>query len=452
MHSLIRISQNRGEERSGRLKIEEIAILGLFLTVTLDNLGLVGGTSMVGKDVTLAKLATVTALGVVIARALIMKRENLFRMAFANVTSFFMWAFIVISLLSVINSTNPNTVSYAPGSLFLIFRRLNLVLLYYAVIWIVRDRKMMKYAMLALVLGGIPTCLAGVYEMATKEQFLDRLPTGREALVQARTGAVRVQGLESDADVHAVFLLLGTAFLFYFFYRSSSWKRVAYSGLLLLYLVNIVSTGSRGAWIGLALVLGVYFVLLDDPRKWKIFGMGAVLALLTFAFLSLNPNIIILDKITGDVSPSTDLRLGWMRMAWEMVKDHPFLGIGTGDYLNCYHRYSHVASSSLPLQPLDIPNGYMKVWAENGTIGVVIFLLMLLSPVFEAWTALKKKAGRDEKLLGVAALSAYGAILWVLVVFPVIDGKYMWLAIALLVAYGNMLNRPIGTLAPAGTA
>ena len=434
-------SRGKVRQQTAGLKLEEIAIIVLFLTVTLDNLNLTGHASMTGTDITPAKLATLVALGFWIGRGLLTKDPRLFSTIFNNPTSFFIGAFIAISMLSIINVTYQQPVPGAPSPWVLVARRVSYFLLYCVVISVVRNRKVLEYALLALVIGGIATCLAGTYEMITGEQFLKAIPTGREVLVTTKIGAVRVQGLESDADVQATFLVFGLAFLLYFFYRSASWQKMGFFILVILYVANIIATGARGAWVGLGLILLLYFLLLNDPRKWKVFGISCLLALVVFVALTLNPNTITLEKLKLGVSPATQQRVGWILMGWEMVKDHPFLGIGTAGFPNSWYRYFPVASSMLPNRPLDCVNGYMKVWAENGTIGLLIFLLLLFSVLFEVWSVSRRIPQADGKTLGIAVLIAYAAILWTLAVFPVLDGKYMWLSIGLCIAYSNIFRQ-----------
>jgi O-antigen ligase len=344
----------------------------------------------------------------------------------------------------VINAPEHPFVPGAPSAWLLIARRVNYFILYYVIISVISNRKLLEYALLALVLGGIATCLAGIYEIITAEQFLKAIPTGRDILVTTKLGSVRVQGLESDADVHATFLLVGLAFLFYFLYWAFSWKTVGLSILAILYVANIIATGSRGAWLGLILVFLVCFLFLKDPRKWRVFVAGCILVVVIFGALTFNPNTITVEKLQQGVSPSTKIRYGLLLMGWEMVKDYPFLGIGTGGFPNNYHHYFPAVSSLVRNRPWDCLNGYMKVWAENGTMGLLIFLTMLFFVFFEAWSVFFTVPQASAKTLGISLLAGYAVILWLLAVFPVLDGKYMWLSISLCIAYSNIIRQETG--------
>ena len=60
-----------------------------------------------------------------------------------------------------------------------------------------------------ILLGGLATCFAGLYELYTGELFLGETLGGRTALMQASDGGIRTQGLETDPDVQSTFLLFG---------------------------------------------------------------------------------------------------------------------------------------------------------------------------------------------------------------------------------------------------
>jgi hypothetical protein len=42
------------------------------------------------------------------------------------------------------------------------------------------------------------------------------------------------------------------------------------------------------------------------------------------------------------------------------------------------------------------------------------------------------------KMLGVSLLILYACMLWILMVFPAMDSKYLWLPVGLAVAYSNL--------------
>jgi O-antigen ligase len=446
-----RTTLSRPARVADRLRLEELALVLLFVTISYDNLNLVGmATSGGGIDVTLAKLFTLLALGLWAGRALLVRDQRLVGVLGQNTTSYFVFAFLAISAISNVSVAGLEIVPGAPGPWTLFLRRVMLVMFYFLLVAVIRNRRIMDYAILGYVIGGLLDCYAGSYEMITGEQFLDALPWGRSELIQTAGGAVRVQGIESDADVHATFLLLGVAFIPYLWHRAvGAWK----AGVVLLgalYVVNLIGAGAKGGWAGLVFALGIYLVLAEDRHKWRIVGLAGAAGLVAFIVLSFNTNLLVgLEKIFGH-SYSNSIRVGLIRMAWEMVKDNPILGAGTGAFGFEYHRYYVFASNLVPNRPWPPCNAYMQVWAENGTIGLAIFLLLFGTTLLELWTAMRNAADPLTRMLGVTLFILFVCTAWVIAIFPIMDSKYMWMGLGLAVAYANLPETQPRARGPAG--
>ncbi len=421
-------------------KLEELALLLFFFVLTYDNLNLIGAASGgAQKHLTIAKLATMVAVGAWVFRGLLTKDPRLLGILIGNPSSLLIWAFLGISVLSNINVSHTDAVYGAPGPWALVARRVNLIGLYCATIAIIRSRRMLTCVVLAYVLGGLVTCYAGFYEMYYAEMFLDEIPGGRTELARVATGEVRVQGLETDVDLQATFLLLGIAMLPFLWHCARRWGKVAVLLLGMVYLINIIATGAKGGWIGVVLVLFVHLILVKDPRKWKWAAAATLCGVVTFTALTFNSNIVTIDKLLRRTEKHADtLRVGLSRMSWAMVKDHPIIGGGTGAFANEYLRYFPKVDAHVPNLPYPQLNGYLQVWGENGTVGLAILLLLCGSVFAELFGALGRATDSRTRMLGIGIMAVYLSVLWVIVVFPVMDGKYMWLGLGLAVAYSNL--------------
>lgn len=84
------------------------------------------------------------------------------------------------------------------------------------------------------------------------------------------------------------------------------------------------------------------------------------------------------DQVTEVTSIGT--RILYYQTAWELIKDRPVFGYGTGSY---GHHYTAIVSERYKDwrgEPGSDPhNQYLYVWAENGAIGVVVFLGFLFA-------------------------------------------------------------------------
>jgi O-antigen ligase len=63
-------------------------------------------------------------------------------------------------------------------------------------------------------------------------------------------------------------------------------------------------------------------------------------------------------------------------MTWEMIKDHPFAGVGFGSYWIAITRYHH---GSGELTPQQAHNDYLELFASGGAVGCALALWLLVA-------------------------------------------------------------------------
>lgn len=147
---------------------------------------------------------------------------------------------------------------------------------------------------------------------------------------------------------------------------------------------------SRGAWLGLAISLGV-MALAWSPRARKLLIplVGVVVLVVGLAMLGLlPPNLATrITSVTNNfgifdvrnVPPTSENfavveRMAHWQAGWEMFRDHPFLGVAPGNYPAVYEDY-YIPPWREPLGHAH--NYYLNMAAETGVPGLLAFLLML---------------------------------------------------------------------------
>ena len=154
---------------------------------------------------------------------------------------------------------------------------------------------------------------------------------------------------------------------------------------------GVFASFSRGAWLGMGLA-GVVMLAVASPRSRRLL-LPAAAGLLLLALLGtagLLPTVIAdrlgvvaeyfgpFDVRRVDVTPenwSVVERMAHWQAAWYMFLEHPWLGIGPGNYAAVYDRYY------LPgwIEPLGhAHNYYLNLAAETGLFGVLGFVLTLV--------------------------------------------------------------------------
>ncbi|MDH7505592.1 MAG: O-antigen ligase family protein [Candidatus Acetothermia bacterium] len=171
----------------------------------------------------------------------------------------------------------------------------------------------------------------------------------------------------------------------------------------------IMAIASRAVWIGLA--IGAIFLLAGAlrlkllrlelvRRSWRwIVGLIGLMAVITALFLFPNP-LNLSGTIFGRVATGVEALAGpyvryydWW-VTWEMIKAHPIIGIGLGDFKLEFLDYK-AAFLETPrgarykdiyiAQALQAHNDYLQMWAELGTLGAVVIGALIFLVFFSGW-------------------------------------------------------------------
>jgi len=168
----------------------------------------------------------------------------------------------------------------------------------------------------------------------------------------------------------------------------------------------LVFTASRTAWASLILILVVMIVILSRKKMGIFFrrrlsrGHGKRIVVVTLIFLL----VFIITLV--HLASKADLEVGkrgsyyevllsmlkfsnfvdrelahkmhfFWKPGWQMVKDHPVFGAGIGSYYWLLRVYLAFPPES-PIYD-NAHNYFLQIWAELGTVGLVSFLLILVT-------------------------------------------------------------------------
>ncbi len=150
------------------------------------------------------------------------------------------------------------------------------------------------------------------------------------------------------------------------------------TGILAIYLA-----GSRSAIGGFAIALT--FVFIVAGKVYRIYG--SILCVLGFLILSsVNLNIGVFKR-ADNLSEDYKFRHSIWAKAYEISNEHPYLGIGYGNYQDYTMRHvqdQYLIIGDNELIYFDQPeNGYLKILVEVGFIGFGIFVLFIIVPIFK---------------------------------------------------------------------
>lgn len=151
--------------------------------------------------------------------------------------------------------------------------------------------------------------------------------------------------------------------------------------VILVGLVTLAYTLSRGAWIGVCLA-GI-LLLAFGLRKKVILPLHVVLGLIAVSVMVILLNLImegaLFRRLTGYDGGSAQTRIPLMRGALAVVADHPLFGSGLNNYAGTIQLYDSSGEftqfGTLPV----VHNVFLLFAAETGLLGLGAFLWFLIA-------------------------------------------------------------------------
>ncbi len=255
-----------------------------------------------------------------------------------------------------------------------------------------RDRRIILWA---LVIAGVGSSLYGFYQYVNPSIMYDTFKTS--ATIQ-----VRIYSTFDNPNFFSEFLLLticGSIALFGLYWKRSRAACATIVGALLIQLLALFLTYTRGSLIALAagLVVGV---LVFRPK------LLAPLAALIVVVGALPP---VFSRMMGVFSGdgSTMFRIGLWKAALTAIAQKPLFGGGLGDFLQIYQgvvlRHPELYQGVTQFEP---HNSYLQIAAETGVIGGVLFFCAVASLVWAGLRLSRRLKGERRLLFQCAALLA----------------------------------------------
>ncbi len=241
-----------------------------------------------------------------------------------------------------------------------------------------------------LGLGAAVVAGWGIFQAVTGAQLI------------AAEGVLRVRGPYGSPNNLALYLdhvlpiLLAIALL-----ADQRNRRLAAGGLSLIVLTGLVLTFSRGA-LFLGLPAALLFLGFAAGGRWR----WIALLLVAGGLLLLLP-LFRTERFAGllDMQGGTSFfRLQLWRGAWNMILDHPWLGVGLDNFLYAY-RTRYVLPAGWQELNLSHPhNILLDFWTRLGLLGMIAGVWLFGTAFWQGWRAQRRLTGdRLALLLGLLA-------------------------------------------------
>jgi len=353
--------------------------------------------------------------------------------------------FLAITFISLINARYFENEAFQELSL-----RVKMLILYFLIFAIIKDRRSLKAAIFVFIIGSIFTTGVGLYELATGKSFFaesyrygyisQKMATGLAQTTYG--GAGRVQGLYSDPGfhAHAIVIFFGLTIPWLFYARSKKIKILA-SILITCYAMNVIGTGARVGWVSLAFSFLIFLLVIKHRYKYVVGPISILLVILIFLALFRTTDAPTFERLQYGKDKSFSWRLDTYRQGIEMVRDHPLLGVGTGNYLAEYHNYLSETPNLSRYFMGWLHNSYLQIWAENGTIGLGVFLIFFLTIFFGLLTAYLNAVDVEMKALSLGLLTAFSGYAVEFSGVPILGQEPGWIILGLSAAFISIFRK-----------
>jgi probable O-glycosylation ligase (exosortase A-associated) len=320
-------------------------LLGIALNVTSASAIFLGGFYMV-----------VVALTMVSWVLRLLSTEPTFAYAPQNR---FVYAFSAILILSLISSAHPE-LSFQSLEVYL-----KVVLFYFLLVNIANTPQFIRATVWVIILSALSVSLYGLYQFLSAPPVmgvLNRIVSTREdpnnlalTLVSVIPLTVALVTIEKRRMLKAIAALTGIVVFF-----------------------TVPLTLSRGGFLALIAIV----VLVVAKMKRKKFALLILVLMIGLSLFILPATVWERAGTVGisSMEASARMRMQLLKGGLEMFSDHPFLGVGIGNFIAHSFQYSGL------VPPQYAHNMFLHVAAETGILGFLLFVAILYS----SWRILRR--------------------------------------------------------------
>ena len=362
------------------------------------------GLFPIGKS--LAEISLGVGLIAWAARALLDRRRL---DAFKNPLSPFIIAWLVIAFVSMHNSVDIST------SIKGIVKLLKYSGLYFLVCSTVNSRKALQGVLRGCLIGLLLVCADGIWQVIFGKDLL----YGR-ALDTALNTVRRVVATFNHPDDMSIYIVGVCPIALALALRTTHRRRLYLGSLSVLATVVMLLSWTRG---GLLALVGEMLVLAFWLRSWAPIALAAsataaVALTVDRAVTAWAARMPTLLHLLAEPD-----RLSYWQAALNMIRKHPFIGIGVNTFARTYPIYRIPGDNFSQVGPY-AHNQYLHLAAEIGLIGFGVFLF-LLGRVF--WTGKRHMADRSQATFEAVTLSGLLAGLVGFLILGLVESSLFYL-------------------------
>ncbi|MCX5797438.1 MAG: tetratricopeptide repeat protein [Elusimicrobia bacterium] len=167
-------------------------------------------------------------------------------------------------------------------------------------------------------------------------------------------------------------------------------RRFSLIPLMAMLVVDLLMTGTKGAWLGFALVIFlfgvvafIYFPAVVAPIRKAVLSCVVVGILVLFGYVARDLRARVV---------SVNFRLFTWESTWEMIMTHPWIGTGVGSFPPIYPAFRRPAIFHIEgkhnTETDHSEDEYLEELFDNGILGFGIFIWLILSTLVVGFRSL----------------------------------------------------------------
>lgn len=247
----------------------------------------------------------------------------------------------------------------------------------------------------------------------------------------ARSPVSTLGNLNSVAQFYlAVLPLVCVGFLL----ATRLFSRYFYLSVIVLSVIHLLITHSRGGYVGFSVGLIIFIILysrvhygsfrsivklLSVPRnKTRLFIIvtGTIIVFSTFVFLDRGETLRQISTIALERQESNRYRLLTWQSTLKMIKDYPLLGVGIGNFRFNFPRYKSNELWEMQdpwgkIRQIRTHNDYLNILAETGIFGFLSFALLVIFVLVNAIKSLSRNPESTSALIQIGGITSIIATL-----------------------------------------
>jgi len=255
---------------------------------------------------------------------------------------------------------------------------------------------------------------------------------------------IRAYGTFPHTNILAAFLLISIFFL-YFIWLNKKHSFAFNSLLIIVYGILIIALGftfSRTIIFVFLISSIFYFIVCFRRNRKKIFALFILFIILNSLFIILAwPEISNRFQVSL-TEQSIGLRSFYTQISFLVIQEHPWLGIGLGNFVWEIRQMLDLLSS-WGHQP--VHNIYLLIGSEIGLIGLIIFIMFLFILIRQFREQREEDIEQYYLLLiiicGILVIGLFDHFFWTLQ-----QGQLMfWLVLGIIANYSVKKNSPLAS-------